>query len=67
MVRRQCTLTRNVEGDFSWSVTLDNPLVTGESIDLNVGSLIDDYLTNDSGLIKYTLSSGISRQRRGRL
>ena len=50
-------LTSNVEGDFSWSVTLDNPLVTGESIDLNAGSLIDDYLTNDSGLDQVVIYS----------
>ena len=50
-------LTSNVEGDFSWSVTLDNPLVTGESVELNAGSLIDDFLTNESGLDQVVIYS----------
>ena len=41
-------LSSNIPSDFSWFTTFDNPNVTGESITVNTGVLINDILINNS-------------------
>jgi len=41
-------LTANVSSNFSWFTTFNNPNVTGESITVNTGAIINDILINNS-------------------
>ena len=50
-------LTANIPSNFNWFVTIDNPNVTGESIQSSTSNLITDALVNNSNVNQVVIYS----------